>query len=100
MDVTWYRNKVANVPKYRSPKWQDKVQRMPDNQVIALYYKFKKDGLFDKRRKEDDRIYVFGEQKITVPNGGYLTPERIQHYEFCFGKLYSVTYRGQTIINI
>ena len=48
----------------------------------------------------DDRIYVFGEQKITVPNGGYLTPERIQHYEFCFGKLYSVTYRGQTISNI
>ena len=48
----------------------------------------------------DDRIYVFGEQKITVPNGGYLTPERIQHYEFCFGKLYSVTNKGKTIINI
>ena len=50
MDVTWYRNKVANVPKYRSPKWQDKVNRMPDRQVIALYHKFKEDGLFDKRQ--------------------------------------------------
>lgn len=60
MDVTWYRNKVANVPKYRSLKWQDKVRQMPDRQVIALYYKFKEDGLFDKRRKEvkeDSKYY-------------------------------------------
>lgn len=46
-----------------------------------------------------DRIYTFGfGQKITVPNGGYLTPERIQHYEFCFGVLQSVKYKGQTVI--
>ena len=48
----------------------------------------------------DDRSYFFREQKITVPNGGYLTPEKIQHYEFCFGKLYSVTYTGKTVIDI
>lgn len=33
---------------------------MPDRQVIALYHKFKKDGLFDKRRKEvkeDSKYY-------------------------------------------
>lgn len=47
----------------------------------------------------DDRIYIFGNQnqKITVPNGGYLTPERIDHYEFCFGKLKSVTFKGKTV---
>lgn len=49
-----------------------------------------------------DRIYAFGEQlqKITVPNGGYLTPERIQHYEFCFGRLQYVSYQGKTVLNI
>lgn len=45
----------------------------------------------------DERVYLFGEQKIYVPNGGYLDPERIQHYEFCFGKLKSVRYKGKTV---
>lgn len=47
-----------------------------------------------------DRVYTFGNgQKITVPNGGYLPAERISHYEFCFGKLYSVKYKGQTVLS-
>lgn len=53
-----------------------------------------------RRNKMDDRIYLFGNQKITVPNGGYLAAERIEHYEFCFGSLVSVTYRGKTVVNI
>lgn len=50
----------------------------------------------------NDRYYYFGsqKQKITVPNGGYLTPERIEHYEFCFGRLQCVSYMGQTVNSI
>lgn len=61
-DITWYRNKVANVPKYRSVSWQAKVMAMKPRQVIAIYKQFKKDGLFDKNwkpkeKKEDSKYY-------------------------------------------
>jgi len=46
----------------------------------------------------DVRTYIFGNQKVYAINGGYLEPERIQHYEFCFGPLKSVTYRGRTVL--
>lgn len=51
MDIEWYRDKVANVPKYQSPSWRNRVDRMPERQVIALYFRFKKDGLYDNRKK-------------------------------------------------
>lgn len=46
-----------------------------------------------------ERLYFFGENMVTihVPNGGYLTPEKIQHYEFCFGALQEVRYGNSRI---
>lgn len=29
---------------YNSKNWADKVKKMPDNQVIAIYMKYRKDG--------------------------------------------------------
>ncbi len=51
----------------------------------------------------DIRTYYFGKnendlKKIQVANGEYLKPDRIKHYEDCFGPLYSVKYRGRTVI--
>ena len=48
----------------------------------------------------DNRIYYFGksEQKIEVANGGYLSPDRIKHYEDIYGPLYSVKYHGKITI--
>lgn len=47
---------------------------------------------------ENDRIYNFGnDHKIYVKNGGYLQPDRIKHYEDCFGKLNYVKYRGISV---
>lgn len=45
------REKVAKVPKYHSAKWVEKVNNMGPAQVIAIYKKFQKDGLFDKPKK-------------------------------------------------
>lgn len=36
------RTYISQHPKYRnSPKWKDRVMRMPENQVVALYNKFR-----------------------------------------------------------
>ena len=45
------------------------------------------------------RIYIFGGHKVRVCNGNYLDPERIKHYEEEYGRLESVTYKGQTVVN-
>ena len=51
----------------------------------------------------DERLYFFGKDEsnlkvIQVSNGGYLNADRIKHYEDCFGPLYSVKYRGKTVL--
>ena len=51
----------------------------------------------------DTRTYYFGPSennlhKIEVANGGYLKPDRIKHYEDIYGPLYSVRYRGHTVL--
>lgn len=33
---------------YDNPRWRDRVSRMPSYQVMAIYYDFKKRGLFNK----------------------------------------------------
>lgn len=35
---------------YSNPGWATKVQAMPENRVIAVYYDFLKRGLFDQPR--------------------------------------------------
>lgn len=61
--IEWYRDKIANVPKYRSASWQYKVRAMSPRQVIAIYKQFKKNGLFDKnwkpkeKNEEDSKYY-------------------------------------------
>ena len=49
------------------------------------------------------RIYYFGYDEdhlksIQVENDGYLKPDRIKHYEDCFGPLYSVKYKGRIVL--
>lgn len=64
MDIKIIREKVAKVPKYHSAKWVEKVNNMSNAQVIAIYKKFEKDGLFDKPKKlklgkKQDLYYQF-----------------------------------------
>lgn len=42
MEIMQMRNYISQHPKYRnSPKWKARVSRMPENQVVALYNKFR-----------------------------------------------------------
>lgn len=42
MDMNQMRDYISKHPKYRnSPKWKARVMRMPENQVVALYSKFR-----------------------------------------------------------
>ena len=50
MEVEQMRCLISKV--YEGPKWKDKVRHMPDNQVIAVYYKFAQNGKFDKKKKK------------------------------------------------
>lgn len=36
---------------YPGDRWKMKCHFMPDNQVVALYYKFLRTGKFDKKKK-------------------------------------------------
>lgn len=45
MNVGYMREKIAKA--YDGPRWKERVACMPDNQVIAIFYSFKKKGLFD-----------------------------------------------------
>ncbi len=45
MEVWQMRNYILQHQKYaESQTWKDKVMKMKDNQVIAIYYKFLKEG--------------------------------------------------------
>lgn len=41
--------RVAILAAYHGPRWEEKVRRMSDTQVIAVYYSFKENGKLEKR---------------------------------------------------
>lgn len=41
MNIEQMRLYISQHAKYKSPEWTEKVTNMPDNQVIAIYNKFK-----------------------------------------------------------
>ena len=52
MDINQMRIYISQHPKYRnSPKWKARVMRMPENQVVALYNKFR---LLDYKKIEKE----------------------------------------------
>ena len=54
MTVSQMRNRLGDV--YTAKTWQNRVKRMPDNQVIAVYYSFLERGKFDipKKKKQEE----------------------------------------------
>ena len=45
MSVEQMRDAIADV--YTGWAWKDKVARMPDDQVMAIYFKFQSSGILD-----------------------------------------------------
>lgn len=48
MDVSNMRYAIAGA--YPGNRWKERVSYMPENQVIAIYNHFIKDGVFEKQR--------------------------------------------------
>jgi hypothetical protein len=50
MNIEMMKKEILKV--YSGPKWVAKMKKMPDNQVIAIYYHFLKAGRFKKAEKD------------------------------------------------
>ena len=50
LSVEDMRAAIAEV--YKGGRWLYKVENMPDNQVIAVYYSFLEKGMFDKPKRQ------------------------------------------------
>lgn len=65
-DIGYMRSKISQV--YPYPKWTERVKWMPDNQVMAIYYKFRDEGRFDgvTTKKQEKKI------KVEIPKEQYV----------------------------
>ena len=54
--------RIAITGVYPWPKWKQKVARMHDYQVIAIYYNFLQSGKFDKPKQKRGRKKLVGVQ--------------------------------------
>ena len=62
MNIDAMRMAIMHAPKYDSKGWHDKVTRMSDNQVIAVYRQFQRRDLFkkpkaEKKKKEEPQYH-------------------------------------------
>ena len=51
----WYAKKMI-LGVYPGPTWERKVNRMSDNQILAVYYNFLESGKFENPQKQ--KVYV------------------------------------------
>lgn len=51
MGVEQMRDAIADV--YSGWKWKDRVARMPEDQVMAVYFKFQSRGMFEVKAKKE-----------------------------------------------
>lgn len=54
MTIQQMREKISKV--YSAKTWPDRVSRMPDHQVVGVYYSFLKRGKFEKKKEEFHQI--------------------------------------------
>lgn len=43
---------------YPNATWRNKVDRMPDYQVIAVYNRFSREGRFEKKKREPHAVQL------------------------------------------
>ena len=58
--------KYAITEVYPGPTWRIKVQTMKDDQVIAIYSRMKRDGIFEKAKKARKKKEKMKEQGIQM----------------------------------
>ena len=63
MSISVYDMRLLVSQVYKSDTWKNKVQRMPDRQIMAIYYSFCERGEFDKKTKQPEKV-IFNKIKI------------------------------------
>jgi len=53
MTINQMRERMSHV--YAGPIWRSRVQGMSDNQVVAIYKRMERDGVFEKLKKQARR---------------------------------------------
>ena len=82
MSVDQMRAAIAEV--YPGGKWKRKVEKMHDDQVIAVYYKFLNNGTFEKKEKpprEKDNKPQRGLRAHAVVYDDWSTGEQISIFD-------------------
>lgn len=64
MELWRMREEIAKV--YSSQSWKQRVDRMSENQVIAVYHSFLEQGKFEKARRERTRKLNEKQNAVTV----------------------------------
>ena len=65
MSIDEMRDRIAKV--YPGEKWKRKVANMYDDQVIAVYYKFAREGRFNPDyKKESDSGYGADAKQLSI----------------------------------
>ena len=54
MPIAQMRNEIALV--YPGERWQNRVSRMPENQVVAIYRSFQRTGRFDGKKTRSGKV--------------------------------------------
>lgn len=62
MSIAQMRMKIANA--YDGIRWKNRVQFMPDNQVVAVYHSLKKSGKLEPKKKDKGPKDIF--HQITI----------------------------------
>lgn len=60
--------RAAIVEVYTSNKWRRKVEKMHDDQIIAVYYKFLRNGKFEQRKPKIHNKNEMREPHKEVPS--------------------------------
>lgn len=54
------REKLANVPEYSASKaWKEKVKKMKNSQVTAVYFSFLNRGVFNTKPIKSEQLSLF-----------------------------------------
>ena len=54
--MTIYQMRAAIASVYSGEKWKRKVQNMPEDQIIAVYYSFLENGRFNSKPKSCESV--------------------------------------------
>ena len=59
MTIGEMRKSLIEAPGYSSQSWKEKVKKMKDSQVVAVYFSFLNRGAFNAKPKKSEQLSLF-----------------------------------------